>query len=714
VVLTGVRLANEPMPLPVAPAALQSITLAHRDKVVTFEFAALDFTLPKRNQYACRLHGFSDGWLELGSRRQVTFTNLDPGRYRFEVKASNSDGMWSPASMASLAVVVRPPYWGTWWFRSLAITLLAVTLLTGHRTRLRRLTARWEERQRSEQAVRQAQEKYREIFENAAEGIFQALPDGRLVTANPALARMLEVAPLADLLANGAGFDDHFQVEPERRREFLRLLAEEGVVHGFECELQRRDGSQLWVSVTVRAVPGDTGTAIRYEGTVQDISERKRSEEQIQFQAYHDALTGLPNRLLLNDRLSQALAYAQRRQGMLALLFLDLDHFKLINDSLGHAVGDRLLRQVGERLRAAVRIEDTVARVGGDEFLLLLPHLVKSEDAARTAQKLLDTLAAPFAVDGHDLFVTASVGVALFPDDGADPDTLLRNADAAMYWAKESGRNHYQLCTRALTARAVERLSMERELRRALERGEFTLVYQPQVNLRTSRIVGAEALVRWQHPERGVVLPATFIPVAEESRLIVPLGAWVLDSACRQLREWHAAGADGLRLSVNLSGRQLPQHDLMAMVEGALRTHAIPPETLELEITESVAMQNVEWTQRLLRTLRSLGVRLAIDDFGTGQSSLAYLRHFPLSALKIDRSFIADIGHDPVDEAIVRAVIALAHSVDLTVVAEGVAEAEQLAFLRHAGCDEGQGYLFSPPLPAAALEPLLLADQLSP
>jgi diguanylate cyclase (GGDEF)-like protein/PAS domain S-box-containing protein len=713
VVLTGVRLANEPMPLPAAASTLDEITLSHRDKVVTLEFAALEYSMPKRNRYACRLEGFTNGWLELGTRREVTFTNLDPGRYRFEVKASNSDGVWSPASTATLALIVRPPFWGTWWFRALAVALFALALVGSHRARLHHVTARWVERQRSDLELRQAQEKYREIFENATEGIFQALPDGRLVTANPALARMLGAASPAELLTAGAPFEGWLSVEPDRRRELLRLLTEDGIVQGFECELRHGDGSTLWIAATIRAVRDAGGAVARYEGSLQDVSDRKRSEEQIHFQAYHDALTGLPNRLLLQDRLTQALAYAQRRHGTLALLFLDLDAFKLINDSLGHAVGDRLLRAVGERLSEAVRLEDTVARVGGDEFLLLLPHLAATEDAARTAQKLLDTFATPFSIDGHELHVSASVGAALFPDDGTDADTLLRNADAAMYFAKESGRNNYQLCTRALTARAVERLSLERELRRALDRNEFTLVYQPQVDLVTGRIVGAEALVRWQHPERGLVLPGTFIPVAEESRLIVPLGAWVLDTACRQLRVWRDAGFDTLRLSVNISGRQLPQQDLSALVTNALLGHGIPAERLELEITESVAMQNVEWTQGQLVALRKLGVRLAIDDFGTGQSSLSYLRHFPLSALKIDRSFVEDIGVDAVDEAIVRAVIALAHSVDLTVVAEGVATAEQLAFLRAAGCDEGQGHLFSKPIPAEELGPFLVAERMA-
>jgi diguanylate cyclase (GGDEF)-like protein/PAS domain S-box-containing protein len=713
VVLTGVRLANQPMPLAVSPTTLRSITLQPDDKVVTLEFAALDLVLPKRNRYAWRLLGFSESWLELGERREVTFTNLDPGDYRFEVKATNSDGVWTPRTTVGLDLVVLPPFWSTWWFRGLAGLLVAAAATAVHRARVHHVTARWVERQRAELAVRQAQEKYRELFENAAEGIFQALPEGTLVTANPALARMLGAESPAELLAAGAALAGRFTVDPDRRREFLRLLAEEDGVQAFECALLRADQPPLWIAATVRAVRDGAGTLVRYEGTVQDISERKRSEEQIQFQAYHDALTGLPNRLLLQDRLSQALAYAQRRQGTLAVIFLDLDHFKLINDSLGHAAGDRLLREVGERLHGAVRAEDTVARVGGDEFLLLFPHLTNPRDAARMAEKVLATLADPFAIDDHELYVTASLGVALFPADGADPDVLLRNADAAMYWAKESGRNTFQLCTRELTARAGERLSLERELRRGLERGEFELFYQPQVHLASGRLVGVEALLRWRHPERGLVLPGTFIPVAEECHLIVPLGAWVLDAACRQLRAWRDAGAVDLRLSVNLSGRQLPQQDLMAFVEGTLHAHGLPADRLELEITESVAMQNAEWTQGLLRALRGLGVRLAIDDFGTGQSSLGYLRHFPLSALKIDRSFVEDIGRDPVDEAIVKAVIALAHSVDLTVVAEGVGSEEQLAFLRKAGCDEGQGYLFSKPLPADELQARMLADLLA-
>jgi diguanylate cyclase (GGDEF)-like protein len=395
-------------------------------------------------------------------------------------------------------------------------------------------------------------------------------------------------------------------------------------------------------------------------------------------------------------------------------MFLDLDHFKLINDTLGHSVGDRLLQDLAQRLGGCVRQDDTVSRVGGDEFTLLFPGLGRGLDAVRMAQKVLKSIAQPFFVEGHELHVTASVGIAIYPEDGKDAETLMSNADGAMYRAKDLGRNNYQLWTSGMNSRALERMALEGRLRRALERDEFVLHYQPIVELHTGAIVGMEALLRWQHPERGLVGPDTFIPVAEDSRLIIPIGEWVLGEACRQLRRWHDAGFTGLRVAVNLSGRQFQQQELAKTVERAYLEAGIAPESLDLEITESVAMQSVDWTASVLRSLQRMGVRISIDDFGTGQSSLSYLKHFPLTTLKIDRAFVKDIRVNPDGEAIVKAVIALAHILKLRVVAEGVETDQQIAFLREASCEEIQGYFYSRPLPAENLRGILEAGRVPP
>jgi diguanylate cyclase (GGDEF)-like protein/PAS domain S-box-containing protein len=716
VILTAVRVFNEPLKLASALPTLREITLSYRDKVFSVEFAALDYSVPRHNQYAYSMEGFSKQWLQLGSKREVTFTNLDPGRYTLRVKASNNDGTWSDEAPALLTIVITPPLWGTAWFRITAFVLVMALLLTAHRFRVRRLTAQLVERQRSELALRQSEEEGRHTvsvlqstLESTADGILVVDHAGCVVAFNQRFAQLLRIPPGTLLFRDRATPLMQFTGQlhhPEQFSERIRQLDSELDAESFDL-LEFDDGRVLECYSLPHRLDGE---AVGRVWSFRDITERRRAEATVEFQAYHDALTGLPNRLLLEDRLAQALVHAQRHKSPLAVIFLDIDHFKLINDTLGHAVGDKLLRAVAGRLRATLRADDTVARLGGDEFTLLFTELARDDDAARTAEKVLDAFSAPFAVDGHELYVTASIGVALFPNDGEDPDTLLRNADAAMYRAKEAGRNNYQLCTPGMNVRALERMTLERALRRALDRDELVLHYQPFVSLASGQIVGVEALVRWNHPERGLLLPGTFIPVAEESRLIVPLGEWVLATASRQLTAWHREGFSGLRMAVNISARQLQQQSLLKVVEAAVATSGAPAGCLELEITESAAMQNLEWTKSLLHALREMGVRISIDDFGTGQSSLSYLKHFPLSTLKIDRSFVRDIAVDPDDEAIVRAVIALAHILKLTVVAEGVETPEQHAFLQNAGCEEGQGHFFSRPLPAAALQPRLEAD----
>jgi diguanylate cyclase (GGDEF)-like protein len=435
--------------------------------------------------------------------------------------------------------------------------------------------------------------------------------------------------------------------------------------------------------------------------------ERRRAEATFQRQASHDVLTDLPNRTLFKDRLTLALAHANRYRNMLAVVFVDLDRFKNIIDTLGPAVGDRLLQGVAERLGSCLEEGDTLARLGGDEFVILLPRLQRADKAVKVAQSVLEVLKPVFMFNGHELHITTSIGISLYPYDGTDVDTLLKNADTALYRAKEQGRNNYQLYTPAMNARAFERLAMENSLRKALERGQFLLHYQPQVDVQTGRIVGMEALVRWQHPDLGLVFPAEFIPLAEETGLIVPLGEWVLHAACAQTKIWHKAGFPQLFVSVNLSARQFQHQALADTVARVLRETELDPHTLELEITESIAMQNADFTNVILRHLKDMGVGIAMDDFGTGYSSLSYLRKFPIDTLKIDQSFVRDLSTDPNDAAIANAIIVLAHSLKLKVVAEGVETVEQEAFLKAHHCDKLQGYLFNRPLTAIQFEQLL-------
>ncbi|HVS30188.1 MAG TPA: EAL domain-containing protein [Thermoanaerobaculia bacterium] len=429
---------------------------------------------------------------------------------------------------------------------------------------------------------------------------------------------------------------------------------------------------------------------------------------EIEHLAYHDALTGLPNRPLFMDRLIISLAQANRGNQKLAVFFLDLDRFKDINDSLGHSMGDALLKSVAERIRRCVREGDTVARFGGDEFTLLIPRIENIEDAAKIAHKIIETLKIPFVIHDQELFVTTSIGVSLFPGDGLDPETLVRNADTAMYRAKDQGRDNYQLYAPAMNARAVERLAKENSLRKALSQNELVLYYQPQIDSRTNATIGVEALIRWQHPEEGLLSPARFISVAEVSGLIVPIGEWVIYTACRQIKIWQKKIDKELTVAVNLSARQFQQPDLVSQIRNVVMETGIDPSSLEVEITESNAMQNAENTMYTLRELKALGIRISMDDFGTGYSSLNYLKRFPIDTLKLDQIFVRDVTTDPTDAAIVSAVISMAHSLNLKVVAEGVETEEQLDFLRRQHCDVIQGYLFSPPLPANALESFLI------
>ncbi|WP_148665380.1 EAL domain-containing protein [Sulfurifustis variabilis] len=471
----------------------------------------------------------------------------------------------------------------------------------------------------------------------------------------------------------------------------------------FVTQHRRRDGSVYPVEVRLQLSRHDEPPV--FVAIVQDITERKQSEEQLRYLAYHDGLTGLPNRLKLTERLRQA-AHASGEDGLLtAVLLLDLDRFKTINDTLGHEAGDVLLRTVAERLAACVRPGDSVARIGGDEFVVVLSQIAEMDEITGVTQRILASFGPAFQIGARELFTSASVGIAVYPLDAREPEGLLKHADAAMYEAKESGRNTFRFYTAELNARAQRRLRLETDLRRALDRNELLLHFQPQLDLATGRIVAAEALLRWQHPELGLLPPGDFISLAEETGLIVPIGEWVLREACTRARGWHAAGFKRLRVAVNLSGRQFMNHDLSLVVKRTIEETGLAPRYLELELTESLLMHNVEAAAAMLRTLDGIGVTFSMDDFGTGYSSLAYLKRFPLDLIKIDRTFVRDITTDPDDAAITKTIIAMAHSLDMRVIAEGVETEDQLAFLRAHGCDAIQGYCFSPPVsPEAFLE----------
>jgi diguanylate cyclase (GGDEF)-like protein/PAS domain S-box-containing protein len=473
------------------------------------------------------------------------------------------------------------------------------------------------------------------------------------------------------------------------------------------CTLIRRDGLEIPIEDSIAAIHDRQGQAIGAVIVFRDVSAAQAMAQQITHSAEHDVLTGLPNRILLNDRISQAIASARRNMKLVAVLFLDLDGFKHINDSLGHPVGDKLLQSIATRLVASARGTDTVSRQGGDEFVVLLPDLAQPEDAAGMAGRMLRDVADSHSVDQHDLHVTASIGVSVFPDDGADAETLIKNADTAMYQAKENGRRSYQFFKPAMNARAVERQSIEESLRRALERREFILYYQPKINIKTGAITGAEALIRWIHPRRGLILPAQFIPIAEDCGLIVPIGRWVRRQASEQAQAWADSGLRPTTMAVNVSAMEFRDDDFLRSLFAILEESRLNPRALELELTESVLMKGVAATAVILQTLRKSGVQVAIDDFGTGYSSLSYLRKFPIDTLKIDQSFVAQIASGDDDAAIVTAVISMARSLKLRVVAEGVETLEELEFLHANRCEEAQGYYFSHPVPAQQFAKLL-------
>jgi diguanylate cyclase (GGDEF)-like protein/PAS domain S-box-containing protein len=682
------------------------------------------------------------------------------------------------------------------------------------------------ERKLAEEALLLSEQKYRNIVDYASVGIYRSTPDGRMLMANPALARILGYDSIDELLSKNLA-TDIYVTEDERQNALARFAA-----NGFTIEQEllwrRKDGTPIWVQlnahaidlqknaevfegfvfdVTERRVAEETlrqqsaamtasmdgigildgrleftyvndalaklfgypdpqhltghsicdlyeppeqvriitnivplvqergrwrgeASGVRNDGStfpleisltaidgggmvcvVRDITERTYAEEQIKHLAYHDALTTLPNRLLFKDRVTVSISHAQRHNTRVAVLFLDLDRFKVINDSLGHSIGDQLLQAVAARVQSCVRDSDTVARLGGDEFTLLLPDLAHAEDAAVVAQKILEAVRYPFHIEGREFYITTSIGISVFPEDGPDAETLIKSADTSMYQAKEQGRDNYQLFNASVNAKALQRIALEHGLRRSISHNELAVHYQPIFDLRTNRMTGIEALLRWTDPELGPIPPATFIPLAEAIGVMIPIGTWAMREACLQAKKWHDAGFNTLSLAVNLSVVQLQQADLTEIVREILEETGLPPRLLELEITESGAMLSPELSIRTLYDLKKIGIRISLDDFGTGHSSLAYLKRFPIDTLKIDQSFIHDITKDPDTAAIVTAIIAMGHSLRLKVIAEGVEFTDQATFLKRHNCDQMQGYLINAPMPAEELSAILAAGE---
>ncbi|MEZ0315803.1 MAG: EAL domain-containing protein, partial [Methylophilaceae bacterium] len=508
-----------------------------------------------------------------------------------------------------------------------------------------------------------------------------------------------------------------FRILNEGTRKLAANPVDVVLAHGVICGLANhtllvsKNGTEYDIEDSAAPILDHDGTMLGVVLVFHDTSDTKKMAHKMTYLAEHDFLTDLPNRLLLNDRIKQALNSASRRHGKAALMFLDIDHFKKINDTLGHAVGDQLLVQFSKKLQACLRNTDTISRQGGDEFVILLPEIPDNFAAAEIAEKLIEVTKNSFIIDSHELFISASIGIAVYPDDGKNADLLTKHADAAMYHAKGVGRNNYQFFNAEMTQRVAEQLSLENFLQKAVEHNELVLFYQPKVSIKTGKIIGVEALLRWQHPEWGMIAPDRFIPVAEDSGLIRPIGNWVLREACRQNRAWQDMGLPEIPVAVNLSVVELRQPNFVQEVMRVLLQSGMAPSHLEIEVTESIAIKEFTEVIGWLQTLKEMGVRLSIDDFGTGYSSLSYLKRLPIDTIKIDKSFIRDIGIDLNDAAIVTAIISMSHSLKLAVIAEGVETTEQLDFLKQHDCDEIQGYFFSRPLPADEFAKLLAADK---
>jgi diguanylate cyclase (GGDEF)-like protein/PAS domain S-box-containing protein len=562
------------------------------------------------------------------------------------------------------------------------------------------------QRKQAEEVVHQSEERFRSLTVLSSDMYWEQDDQFRFISMSGIGSKRVNVKTFP-MIGKKRWEQNYINMSADRWTEHIALLEAHQPFRDMELCRVDETGDKLWISVSGEPVFDVSGAFKGYRGVGKDISERKQDEERIHYLANHDALTSLPNRTMFNEVLNLAIQNARRYNRNFAVLFIDLDRFKIINDTLGHEAGDKLLKEMGSRLTQTVRSSDVVARLGGDEFVVLVQEVSEAKQVEAVARKILSALVQPMVMQGQECRVTASIGICMYPSEAQDEQGLMKNADIAMYRAKEDGKNNYKFYSEEINIHSFERLALETSLRRGLERNEFLLHYQAKLDLHTGRITGVEALVRWQHPEMGLVPPAQFIPLAEETGLIVPIGKWVLNTACAQNVAWQREGLPPLHMAVNLSARQFADEDLVKDIASALESTGLRPELLELELTESMVIQNTERAGRVLAELKKMRVRLAIDDFGVGYSSLTHLKRFPIDTLKVDRSFIRDLPQDLEDKAITEAIIAMGKSLNLTVVAEGVETLEQQTFLQDHGCDEMQGYFFSKPIPSGEFAELL-------
>jgi diguanylate cyclase (GGDEF)-like protein len=696
---SGVSRSNQPVSSFLPLVDNQLVELYPEDTQVTFHFASLDFAHSFGNQYQYRLTGYDKHWMSPGTENKATYTHLSPGRYRLTIKGTNRDELWSP-NTASIDIVVYPPFWRSeyayWLYAFILLGFTAFVYSERHKKRQRELLTL--------ETIRQSEARLRDVLWGSGDVLWRwDLQTNKIYSTDNVHIEKSDKEAVTEFEAMIE------RIHPDDQ-ELVRDMIERhlrGQEDYYEAQFRMLDpqiNAWKWHLSRGRIVERDPkGHPQVIAGTRKNIDELKKTEKQLRYLANYDQLTRLPNRSLFHEHLNHAIEIAKRFDEKIALLFFDLDGFKLINDSLGHAVGDQLLQAVALRLTKILRTTDSCARLGGDEFAVIIERIASPEEVTPTLERILNELSQPFDLDNRSVVTSVSIGVAIYPQDGIQPASLLKHADIAMYEAKREGKKNFCFYKPEMNALLVKRLVVENDLKLAITDNQFETYYQPRVSVKDNRETGFEALIRWRHPSRGLISPAEFIPIAEETGQILELGNWILGDACRQGSSWYAEGWRGF-VSVNIAALQFQQSDLVQSVEQALFQSKLPADSLELEITEGTLIKDIDRTRNTILRLKKIGVRIALDDFGTGYSSLSYLQQLPIDALKIDRSFISLIPHSSKSARLCKAIINMAHSLDLQVVAEGIEEPAQLAFLKEAGCEEYQGYYYGKPLPASQIK----------